>query len=170
MPETKLPDQAAHERPQKPRDTSPHARVEDHRVIESSLEAGPRKKAGLLRRTLAVLGPGLITGAGSCARRSIWNFDVSLANCYGWQVFDACTIVTFCSSLLGPAYDWMSLISKAFAPDSIFRSGQLREGSGMRADGTAGGGRSAHIFKDAGNLLWQKTSRRFDLSSTCAEE
>ena len=33
----------------------------------------------------------------------------------------------------------------------------------MRADGTAGGGRSAHIFtyiKDAGNLLWQKTSRR----------
>jgi hypothetical protein len=63
MPATKQPDQAANERPQKPRDTPPHARVEDHRVIESSLEAGPPKKAGLLRRTLAVLGPGLITGA-----------------------------------------------------------------------------------------------------------
>ena len=36
----------------------------------------------------------------------------------------------------------------------------LREGSGIRVDGTAGGGLTTSTYiKDAGNLLWQKTSR-----------
>ena len=34
----------------------------------------------------------------------------------------------------------------------------LREGSGIKVDGTAGDGLTTYI-KDTGNLLWQKTSR-----------
>jgi hypothetical protein len=46
----------------------------------------------------------------------------------------------------------------------------LREGSGVRVDGTAGDGLTISTYiKDAGNLLWQKTSRP-DLSATCAEQ
>jgi hypothetical protein len=36
----------------------------------------------------------------------------------------------------------------------------LREGSGIKVDGTAGHGPTISTYiKDAGNLLWQKTSR-----------
>src|SRR5262249_1604939 len=46
----------------------------------------------------------------------------------------------------------------------------LREGSGIKVDGTAGDGLTMSTYiKDAGNLPWQKTSA-LDLSSTGAEQ
>jgi NRAMP (natural resistance-associated macrophage protein)-like metal ion transporter len=83
MPETKLPDQSANEPPDKTRRIAPRAAIETREGVEAGKEAAPATRPGFLRRTMGVLGPGLITGAADDDPSGISTYSVAGA-AYGY--------------------------------------------------------------------------------------